>query len=341
MRYQNPLVPMLLLTLAGTLEAQGLRRVAPSGQASTAVSLTFVDSAARASSQPAEIRIDYGQPHLRGRRLLTDSLVPYDTPWRTGANAATTLTTDVDLIVGGATVPKGKYVLQTLPSRAGWKLLIQKDMGQSPMMAAMSYDPANDIARVDLRVTTTPTPLESLTIWLIPSREPGPPRGELRLAWGTIALATDWSVPATAASPSRQVSSTPSAAEADSATVAGVVSRFHAALASGDSTGAMALLAPDAVVLESGGVETRAEYQSHHLQGDIGYAKSMKTIRGPIRVSVRGDVAWTSSTSTTTGESRGRKVDSTGAELMVLTRTGSGWRISAIHWSSRAQRPPA
>lgn len=103
----------------------------------------------------------------------------------------------------------------------------------------------------------------------------------------------------------------------------------------------MALLTPDAVILESGGVETRAEYQSHHLQGDISYAKSMKSARSPIRVSARGDVAWASSTSTTTGESRGRQVNSAGAELMVLTRTVAGWRISAIHWSSRALRPPA
>jgi ketosteroid isomerase-like protein len=94
------------------------------------------------------------------------------------------------------------------------------------------------------------------------------------------------------------------------------------------------------VILESGGVETRAEYQSHHLPGDIAYAKSMKSIRGAIRVSVRGDVAWASSTSTTTGESRGRQVNSMGAESMVLTRTAAGWLISAIHWSSRAQRPP-
>ena len=126
----------------------------------------------------------------------------------------------------------------------------------------------------------------------------------------------------------------------DSAMVVSVIERFHAALTAGDSIAAMELLAMDAVILESGGVETRAEYQSHHLPGDIRYAKSMKSTRGPIRVSVRGDVAWASSTSTTTGESRGRTVNSAGAELMVLTRTPAGWRISAIHWSSRAQRPP-
>ena len=139
---------------------------------------------------------------------------------------------------------------------------------------------------------------------------------------------------------SQPVGSTQSpAAQSDSASVVSVIERFHAALTSGDSTEAMSLLASDAVILESGGVETRSEYQSHHLRGDISYAKSMKTTRGPIRVSVRGDVAWASSTSTTTGESRGRQVNSAGAELMVLTRTAAGWRISAIHWSSRSQRP--
>jgi hypothetical protein len=35
----------------------------------------------------------------------------------------------------------------------------------------------------------------------------------------------------------------------------------------------------------------------------------------------------------------GRAINSSGAELMVLVRTSSGWKISAIHWSSRARRP--
>ena len=129
--------------------------------------------------------------------------------------------------------------------------------------------------------------------------------------------------------------------QGDSASVVGVIQRFHAAMAAGDSATVMSLLASDAVILESGGVETRTQYQSHHLPGDINFAKSITSTRGPVGVLVRGDVAWAWSTSTTTGESRGRPVNSMGAELMVLTRTPSGWRISAIHWSSRARRPPA
>ncbi len=154
--------------------------------------------------------------------------------------------------------------------------------------------------------------------------------------------ASGQSAPAQAIAPAATGNPAPvPVSQGDSLSVVSIIERFNAALASGDSAAAMSLLAPDAVILESGGVETRAEYQSHHLPGDIAYARSMKSTRGPIRVSVRGDVAWASSTSTTTGESRGRQVNSAGAELMVLTRTAAGWRISAIHWSSRSMRPSA
>ena len=124
----------------------------------------------------------------------------------------------------------------------------------------------------------------------------------------------------------------------DSAAVASVVERYHRALESADSVGALALLASDAVILESGGVETREEYRSHHLPADIAFARAIKGVRSPIRVVVRGDVAWATSTSTAQGDFRGRPVNSAGAELMVLTRTTDGWRINAIHWSSRSRR---
>lgn len=126
----------------------------------------------------------------------------------------------------------------------------------------------------------------------------------------------------------------------DSAAVAATVDRFHKAIAAGDSALALSLVAPDVVVLESGGMETRDEFRSRHLAADIAFAQAVKVERGPMRVVVRGDVAWVTSTSTTMGEYRGRQVNSSGAELMVLSRTPQGWRITAIHWSSRTRRPP-
>jgi ketosteroid isomerase-like protein len=121
----------------------------------------------------------------------------------------------------------------------------------------------------------------------------------------------------------------------DSAAVAHTVKRFHQALAAGDSAAVLALLTPDATILESGDSETVAEYRSHHLPADIEFARAVKEARTPIRATVRGDAAWAVSTSSTRGEFKGRAVNAAGAELVVLTRTPDGWRIAAIHWSSR------
>ncbi|MFB3111674.1 MAG: nuclear transport factor 2 family protein, partial [Gemmatimonadales bacterium] len=95
----------------------------------------------------------------------------------------------------------------------------------------------------------------------------------------------------------------------------------------------------DLRVLESGTLQTRAEYRSGHLGADIRFASAVPSERGAIHVVVRGDVAWATSTSVTQGEIRGRTIDSTGAELMVLTRGPNGWKIRAIHWSSRSRVP--
>ena len=134
-------------------------------------------------------------------------------------------------------------------------------------------------------------------------------------------------------------SATPMQKSADSLEVARVVRAYQQALAAGDSATALRLLTSDAVILESGGMESREEYRSHHLPSDIEYARAVKSTDGPLSVKVRGDAAWVASTSTAEGQFRGRPVNSLGAELMVLTRTADGWRIAAIHWSSRSRRP--
>lgn len=202
----------LLVAGAASLPAQSTLRPAPSGRATTEVTLTAPRAPAGATgatgaAQPATpatpaapampaapltIRLDYGQPHLRGRSLHTDGLVPYDQPWRTGANSATTLITGVDLVVGGQPVPKGTYVLWTLPTRTGWTLMITRNEAPGAMQAAMRYDTASDVARVALKQQALATPLESLTMWLVPSTTGA--TGELRIGWGTTLLSTEWSV---------------------------------------------------------------------------------------------------------------------------------------------------
>ena len=124
----------------------------------------------------------------------------------------------------------------------------------------------------------------------------------------------------------------PSDAEAITATVNG----FHDALRRGDAKAAMELLAPDAVVLESGAAETRDEYEKHHLTEDIAFSRAATSTNSTLAVHIEGNAAWVSSTNRATGTFNGGRVNSAGVELMVLTNSAAGWRIRAIHWSSHA-----
>ena len=190
MRQTRLILAFALTTgVAATLSAQPQLRPAPSGRATSEVVLNYPNEQAPPGAQPVSIKLDYGQPHLRGRTLHTDSLVPYDKPWRTGANNPTTLTTGVELVLGGTTLAPGTYVLYTIPSRTTWKLIVQKSANQTA-----EYDAQYDVGRIDLRRQALSAPVESLTMWLVPSTAPGKGRGELRLAWGNSMLSTDWSL---------------------------------------------------------------------------------------------------------------------------------------------------
>jgi ketosteroid isomerase-like protein len=135
---------------------------------------------------------------------------------------------------------------------------------------------------------------------------------------------------------------TPIAAQTTSAAAADVhkvVDAFHAGLKAGDTATVMTLLAPDVLLLEAGGIETRAEYESNHLPADVEFEKSVTTSFKPYRVTIAGDAAWAVNTNEYKGTFKDRPVDSVGVELMVLTRDAAGWRIRAIHWSSRPRKP--
>ena len=176
--------PLAAQQPAAGAAAMGLA-AAPSTRASAIVNLSTPREAPVADS--ARIRIDYGQPHLRGRKLHTGNLVPLDSVWRLGANEATELETGVDLLIGGQPVPKGKYTLFALPTAAGWKLIVNKNPGNE-------YKAEHDLVRIDLRKRALAAPTESLSITLIPATVPGKPAGELRIAWGDAELSTTWSM---------------------------------------------------------------------------------------------------------------------------------------------------
>jgi len=127
--------------------AQGSKPASPPGEAT----LKFDDG--------KSVSIQYSRPSMRGRKIF-GGLVPYNEIWRTGANAATSLKTDVPLSIGGANVPAGTYTLYTLPGATNWKLVINKQTGQW----GTEYEKGQDLARVDMKVSQRSSPLEEFTI---------------------------------------------------------------------------------------------------------------------------------------------------------------------------------
>ncbi len=112
----------------------------------------------------------------------------------------------------------------------------------------------------------------------------------------------------------------------DAFDVSAVTDRFHAALASGDRAAVESLLTADAVVLEGGAAESRAEYLSHHFARDAAFLAGKTSEPLFRRTTVAGSAAWTAS--------RSRVGEVEMAELLVLRREPDGWRVAAVHWSS-------
>lgn len=127
---------------------------------------------------------------------------------------------------------------------------------------------------------------------------------------------------------------------ASAVTPVATVNAFHAALTSGNTRGALDLLAEDVLIFESGGVErSRAEYASHHLAADAAYSAAVRRTLVDRFHGEAGDAAWVTSVESVAGTYRGRTINSRSAETMLLRKAAGQWRIAHIHWSSKDVTP--
>ena len=134
----------------------------------------------RATVAGVSLLVDYSRPLARGRRLV-GGLIPYDRVWRTGANAATQITVGAPVLLAGVPLDPGTYTLWTLPARDGVQLIINRQTGQW----GTAYNPRHDLARVPMRVESSPQPVEHFTI------RADSAASRLVMEWGDFR----WSVP--------------------------------------------------------------------------------------------------------------------------------------------------
>lgn len=157
-------VPMILTMVVLILSAltAGAQRPSPPGVAELTVG-------------GKKITINYSRPSAKGRKIF-GGLVPYDQVWRAGANEATSLKTETDLVFGKTVVPAGSYTLFAVPSEKGWKLIINKHTGQWGI--PYKYE-SEELARIDMKVGKTSAMVEQFTISLTAAGK----GGMLKMEW--------------------------------------------------------------------------------------------------------------------------------------------------------------
>ena len=124
----------------------------------------------------SSVEVSYSRPAVKGRTIFGD-LVPWNKVWRTGANAATTITFGDEVTFGGQKISAGKYGLLTIPNPTEWTVILTK---QLDVTSPAAYKQDQDVARVKVTVDDLPFSLES---FLISFNAVRPSSMELLIGW--------------------------------------------------------------------------------------------------------------------------------------------------------------
>jgi hypothetical protein len=149
---KTPLI-LLLATACFAAEAQiATPAASPPGTVTTEVGLT-------------DIKIEYFRPQMRGRKIFGDGeeyLTPYGRMWRTGANNGTVISFSDDVTVEGIKVPKGRYLIVTMPGASEWTVMLYSDLEIGGDLHL--YDKSKEAASFKVKPTKLSHPVETLTI---------------------------------------------------------------------------------------------------------------------------------------------------------------------------------
>ncbi len=117
------------------------------------------------------------------------------------------------------------------------------------------------------------------------------------------------------------------------------VDAFSKALASANFDRVKSLLAPEAIILESGGVErSRDEYLDHHAKADASFLSGAHVSVLSRTARVDGNLAWVATESEIHTSKGNKPLTLLSTETMILDKSSGDWQIVHIHWSSRPKK---
>lgn len=108
----------------------------------------------------SNISVEYSRPGAKEREIF-GGLVNYGKMWRTGANKATKITFEEDILFGGQKIRKGSYSLFTIPGEKAWKILLNND---TELWGTGNYDASKEIYNQTIEIKKSIDFVESLTI---------------------------------------------------------------------------------------------------------------------------------------------------------------------------------
>ncbi|MGI8584646.1 MAG: DUF2911 domain-containing protein [Chitinophagaceae bacterium] len=129
----------------------------------------------------SSVELIYSRPAMKGRKIFGD-LVPWNKVWRTGANSATRIKFNDDVMIGGQALKAGEYALYTMPGENEWEVIINKGSANW----GTDYKMEDDIVRVKAKPIKLDQSVESFTMQFANVK---PTSTDLRIMWDKTAVA--------------------------------------------------------------------------------------------------------------------------------------------------------
>jgi len=117
------------------------------------------------SKNDFSISVDYSRPYKKGRLIFgteqSGALQPFGKYWRTGANDATEIEINQDVVFVDQTLEAGRYVLYTIPDSGQWTIGLNSAVGR---WGAWEVDYSKDVLQTHVKPMSTDTVTEQMTI---------------------------------------------------------------------------------------------------------------------------------------------------------------------------------
>ncbi|MDB4908207.1 MAG: hypothetical protein JWO05_2991 [Gemmatimonadetes bacterium] len=128
-----------------------------------------------------KISISYGRPVARGRALF-GALVPWDSIWHPGADSATRIVIDRDIVIEDNALQAGEYSLWLVPrEHARWTVIFHR-------AAHTFHKPYPGASGEVLRLDVSPEQLSNVESLVIYFPRVIRDEGDLRIHWGTTGV---------------------------------------------------------------------------------------------------------------------------------------------------------